>query len=727
MTITAEPPTVIGTDAVEPDDHTTTHQDPDSAAAATALPPVQAEDADGGSEQDGAAATSDPDTEQVLSTAPDPDNGDDTGDGGDPDIGDDPDTTDPGTTDPGGVDPEADLAEVPHGEGTPTDGESVALTPAEVAAALQAETVIPDDAPTFPIYEIGHTGEVDPASLVIGANRRKKVPLTRSFIGTIKARGVKRRIHVYQDEAGHLIVEDGQRRTRGAIKAGRELVPFEVIENPTVANLIYDQLALNDHELMTTGDIARAHLQLSLLGEKAGTIARNSGRGPKEVKSLIAVASSAAATSVADQYDLDLPQLLAFAEFEGDEAAQRRLHTAIGHGNFTHVAQQLRDDRDERAARQKLIDEAKAQGMPVVDFAGYGCREQTLRRLGITGEDAVREHQEKCAGRAVCIESTWVGNGRAWIASPVCLDAVANGHTVPDHVKQDVGLATKKKVADMSPKEAEAARKARKEVIDNNKAWQSAVVVRRKWIAEEFAKRTKVPAGAELFIAGELLRNPFFLRDGLTNGLTPLADVVLPVGGKRPLHGTELAKDVIAKIGPSTPATSRKAIVIAATLIFYAWEDKHGGDDQGKNTWRRFNEHDTRILLQMETWGYPLSDVERLVAHPKPKTEPRRRRKTGQSATAVASSGGPEEPAAEVPGDQAAGDEDAAGDQADDDTATDDDVQPDAEHGDEAVSEGAVGAGADFPDGRIEDLAVDGSAEDQTADTSREQSDDAHV
>jgi hypothetical protein len=30
----------------------------------------------------------------------------------------------------------------------------------------------------------------------------------------------------------------------------------------------------------------------------------------------------------------------------------------------------------------------------------------------------------------------------------------------------------------------------------------------------------------------------------------------------------------------------QRATVLAAALIFFAWEHKHGGDDQGKNTWR---------------------------------------------------------------------------------------------------------------------------------------------
>ena len=501
------------------------------------------------------------------------------------------------------------------------------ISSAEAAAALDAETVIPDGAPTYPIYEIGHHGDINPADLVIGANRRKTVVLSSTFVNSIKALGVQQRIHVYQDEAGHMIIEDGQRRALGALKAGRELVPYEVIERPATARLIYQQLALNEQERMTTGDTAAAHLQLHLLGETAGTIARTSGRAPKEVKHLLAVGKSAAAAAAADQYDLDLPQLLVFAEFDDDPAAQRNLHDAIRFGNFAHVAQRLRDNRAERDARQKLVDEAAAQSIPIVSGAGYGHTEQTLRKLGITDDAAVQQHRETCKGHAIYLEAAWVGTGRELVATPVCADPIANGHTVPDHVRRDMGVSPKKKLADMEPKEAEKARAAHKLVIDNNKDWQSAVVVRRRWIAEEFAKRPQVPPGAEMFIVTWLLRNPFFLREGLTNALPQLALAMLPDGAKHPLVNSELAEHLLAKIG-----TNRKAIVLAAAVIFLAWEDTHGGSDQGKGTWRRFNAADTQILQQMETWGYPLSEVEQLVAHPKSPAK-KRARKTATTTT----------------------------------------------------------------------------------------------
>ena len=507
--------------------------------------------------------------------------------------------------------PVADAAAEEHTAGI-TAGESSPLQPEQF--------VVPDDAVTHPNYPIGHRGDVGPATVVIGPNRRKTVVLGTGFVNSIKARGVLRRIHVYQDPAGHLLIEDGQRRTLGAIKAGRASVPFEVVEEPAdAAELIYDQLGLNDHERMTARDVAESYRQLSLLGETLTKMARESGRKTKDVKGLLAVAGSGAARAAGD--DLTLEQLLVIAEFDGDPDAQARLADGLRWGNFTHVAQKLRDARADREAKQKILDDAAAHGIPVVDGAGYDHTAQPLSRIGIDGDDAIEEHRRNCAGHAVMVTTDWSGTGRIWVAKPVCQDPVTNGHTVPDWVQREMAgsaAAPKKKVADMDPEEAEKARAERKQVRDNNLAWQSAVVVRREWLANGFVKRMAVPAGAELFIVGELLRNPHYLHDGLSDGLTPLATAVLPAGAKLPLPHSELAEHLVGKI-----TTSKRGVVLAAAVIFYAWEDDHGGDDLAKTTWRRFTADDTRVLLQMEKWGYELSDVERLVAYPKRDTKAR--------------------------------------------------------------------------------------------------------
>ena len=147
------------------------------------------------------------------------------------------------------------------------------------------------------------------------------------------------------------------------------------------------------------------------------------------------------------------------------------------------------------------------QALAELSPAGYDHTAQPLSRLGLDGADAADEHRTNCAGHAVVVTTEWSGTGRIWVAKPVCQDPVANGHTVPDWVKREMrspgaGKLTargsaptaKKKIADMDPEDAEQARAERKEIRDNNLAWQSAVVVRRDWLATQFATRTAVPS-----------------------------------------------------------------------------------------------------------------------------------------------------------------------------------------------------------------------------------------
>ena len=145
-------------------------------------------------------------------------------------------------------------------------------------------------------------------------------------------------------------------------------------------------------------ELPAAYATTRPLGESAGKIAETSGRRPKDVKDLITVGKSAAASAAASQYDLDLPQILVVAEFDGDEEAQRRLHEALRVGNFAHVAPRLRDARAEREAKEQFIADAAAQGVAVVDNAGYGCTEQPLTRLGLGSDEAIQQHRESCVG-----------------------------------------------------------------------------------------------------------------------------------------------------------------------------------------------------------------------------------------------------------------------------------------------------------------------------------------
>ncbi len=542
-------------------------------------------------------------------------------------------------TDLGSDAPDSDLAKpgatTPRDAVTAADGDT-ALAAAEVQN-LEAKATA---APGYPIYEGGTRLDVDPRHLVIGANVRTKVNPDKTFITSITTFGVLNAIRVYQDEGGHLLVEDGQVRTTVAVTVGRPTVPIEIIAPPSDADRIYQQLTQNDdRHPVTTTDRARAYLQLTLAGEKVTTIARTTGHKAALVKKLVAVGESDVAAQAADAYDLDLVQAAVVAEFAHDsEAVQQLIAAATGRGwqSFDHVAQQLRDARQSAKARAVVLAQCETDGLPVVDDAGRGCTAQELSRIGLGTIDA-EDHRRSCPGHAVVLRDKWATAGREWYPVAVCVDPAANGH--------DVGAGstegTPKKLADMTPEQAEKARAERKEVRDNNLAWQSATAVRREWLGT-FADRSRVPAGAEEFILRELLAAPWYLLDSLRDGREILGQAML---NRKDSDRATTTDDLVAAIVGKVGGNPKRSVVTLAALILSAWENNHGANDRGKSTWRTFSADDTRILRQMETWGYPLADVERLVAYPKPAPVKKRTRKPAQVAAAPSG----EEPADGTP------------------------------------------------------------------------------
>jgi ParB family chromosome partitioning protein len=548
-------------------------------------------------------------------------------------------------------------------EGMAEDGAAPAAAE-DPPAELTDESAATEAPPVYPIYEVGTRLDVKPGHLVVGPNVRAEVTPLKGFIVSIRTFGVLHPIRVYQDLEGHLIVEDGKCRTVVAVDEKRPTVPIEIIEVPSDVARIYQQLTQNDdrHEV-TTADRARAYQQLALLGEKPGRIARQTGRKIGEVKALVKVGASAVATQAAAVHGLDLLQAEAVAEFEDDPDAHARLIAAAsgrGYQGFDHVLQRLRDDRKSAARKAALHAQCEAEGLRIVEDAGYGFTEQELFRIGIRDDEGIENHRTTCPGHAVVLHSrhSYSADGPEWYAAPVCVDPAANGHKLPE----STGIGEpKKKLADMTEEEAQAARAERRMVRENNLAWQSATKLRREWIAA-FADRTRIPPGAELFVLGELLQTPWYLLDSLRDGREILGKAMLT--GKeadRATTGHDLAAAILGKAG----GNAKRAVVQMAALIFSAWENHHGADDRGKDTWRRFDEHDTRVLRQMEQWGYELSEVERLVAHPAPKPTTVPTDGAAQSATEAALTvqdlDDPSAAAGETPGAAEAADENPAG------------------------------------------------------------------
>jgi ParB family chromosome partitioning protein len=182
---------------------------------------------------------------------------------------------------------------------------------------------------------------------------------------------------------------------------------------------IVDQLEENLYRSSNSeADEVAAHQQLLDLGLTAGQIARRTHTAVKRVKVTTLVARSELAAAVLARYDIPLDRVAVIAEFDdgteqGVEAVNALTVTAQSDAaQFDHVAQRLRDQREEKRLVAERVAELTAAGVRVVT-------EQTdqavhLSRLRPTAQDPsgtelmLDAHQD-CPGHAALVELR-----RAW-------------------------------------------------------------------------------------------------------------------------------------------------------------------------------------------------------------------------------------------------------------------------------------------------------------------------
>lgn len=408
---------------------------------------------------------------------------------------------------------------------------------------------------------------VAPGTLVIDRNVRAGAEVDAALVDSIKQHGLLQPITARETPEG-LVVRFGHRRTLAAVEAGRE-VPVLVVKGGSddEAERIITQMAENDHRAdLSPTERAAAYAQLTLVGMTASQIARKTGRSVDEIKAGATVASSAGALAeLASNPELTLEDAAIMAEFEDDASALERLRQAREWGNsLAHEAQRIRDDHAAEAARLAVEEELRGRGLTVIPDPGWSPKQ--VKRLGdlVDGEGAAltEESHVACPGHVV-----WL---RTWdLAAPVfgCDDPKAYGHK-PAHAGDKLGGGP------MSDEE----KAERRTVIANNKAWDSAAVVRAAWI-RGFLKGSKAPEGAEKFVLSVVLHNGI---DG--PGYTERGRML----SQRYSQGSAL----------------RTLVGLALTQ----WDDR-----SGRHTWRNPSELDRLVMAQIVKWGYSVSEVEQLL------------------------------------------------------------------------------------------------------------------
>lgn len=445
---------------------------------------------------------------------------------------------------------------------------------------------------------------VDPKTLVIDSNVReadaKAVAEDTAFVAHIKEHGVLQPISAHE-EADGLHVQMGQRRTLAAVLAELSTVPVYITQKREDVARVVTQLGENDHRAGISQNDRRAAVeQLTAFGLSAEQIARTTHRPKGEVETAQAVNASTVATKAMSTHALTLDQAQVLTEFEADKKVTKTLLTAAKNGGFDHAAQRARDDRDSAAAHAEAVDTLTEAGVPVVEAPGYYDKDTKalsgLRHTGAEKALTVKEHAS-CPGHVAWLQvQRNSGEGPRYTARIThgCNDWRKQGHKTYD----PYGSNSTKPAADtLTDAQREEAKAERREVIENNKAWDAAETVRREWL-KTFLTRKTPPKGTAKLLATALFGG---YAQGARMDDQKSAELVRLLG-------------LTTTVPAITKGTDNRASVLTLGYALAAYEGA-----TGRGSWRNPDSRTGVYLRFLAANGYELSDVEKIAAGGKTK------------------------------------------------------------------------------------------------------------
>lgn len=513
-----------------------------------------------------------------------------------------------------------------------------------MSIAEQETSTAPERADSGDAAQVSEFVHVDPATLVIGANVRIDRRDAKEFAASIKARGVLEAITAYRDEEGALVVLRGQRRAVVAASVGTPTgtVPVRVVPAPQEADRITDQITENVHRAaMSDGEVRDGMAQLVAIGVSAAQVAKRLAVPRASVTKAVAVAKSDTARARMDADHLTLEDAAIYAEFEDDPDAIAELDARPHWTPIAHLAQKLRDRATERREREAEADQARAEGLPVIEASQLprSVWQHELEDLvDAEGNPVAAETWPQIPGASVVIERRWVpadpdeastdddgdselGEREVWARVWVCTDPAAAGLHHPhlprtgSHTGTTSGTDGDTEADHEAEQAAREARSAeRRLVIANNAAWRSAETVRRRWLTQFFTRKS-APVGAEALICQAVVVQRHHLSRALDNLHPRLLDLLpSPTRDEQAdaTTGYHGSRDALARLH-ATARTAKAATMLTLACVLAAWEDS-----TSVQTWRGPSAWDAEVLTALIGWGYEPSDVERVLlqAHP---------------------------------------------------------------------------------------------------------------
>lgn len=370
--------------------------------------------------------------------------------------------------------------------------EAVGLTPRRDEQEEKPSTdvgVLSAEVAADPIGAV-HPGQrwmIDPTLLQEGANIRGDLGVTPDFMETIKGMGVLKDIDVYPTLTG-LVVLDGHRRHRAAVKAGLETVPVRIVDVASETERIGLQLTENDeHAHTSSADRARAINQLVLMGLPTAELRKRGVRASEATMARRVANASQEVMDLGDSARLGLDDLAKIAEAE-DELPDDITCAALegirqDPDKIDHVLECARDEAQRRKVYEDEVLDLRQQGINVVrreEFEeGFPKTNQYLWSLVDEYGNTVEPH-DSCPGHAAYVSVLGYGKHMRAQELFVCMDYAAHGHfTREDHQR--------------SQQEADRAA-----IVEANRQAAREGKVRRAWIKDVLFKQRTLPKEAAL-------------------------------------------------------------------------------------------------------------------------------------------------------------------------------------------------------------------------------------
>lgn len=451
------------------------------------------------------------------------------------------------------------------------------------------------------------------ADVEIDTNVRRNVVVDKSFVSSIRNYGILQPPVGWRDDAGKVHVTIGQRRTLAARELGIDPLPIIIKSQQDAEQArIVAQLAENEQRrALDTADTAHAYAQLQFeFGVTTEQIARKTNSPKAKVQTALAVSQSAAASTAAASHSITLEQAAIYAEFDDSEDAIAKLNAAAAENpaQLEHVAQRIREERLDAAARAELEAAIVAAGGEVAaDWETYqSAGARSIHQLWRADDPTKTRIEEDDLGNFTgligLVQRGWHGDGSrgfsvnwgitGWEAQGLASYSASGSETVKAPLTDEEKAARKQKRTDKADMRA-------------------ATIVRREWIQSLLNSET-TPA----FVAGDgllwITHAAVSTRHALGYSQNPEKARLLVsawLGLESTDHGygqTTARDDLQTALLENSRIAARMLTGYAIALVeAVVGDEKHPWFGQGVDF--------APYLEQLAAWGYTLADVEQRI------------------------------------------------------------------------------------------------------------------